>query len=114
MDGPGLHARYVGFRRRRAELAVDAVARRQDDLLALVDADDRRDARVKPVVSRGGLSLQALAAVDLDALHRRLLIVRVPVTRPLQYTFARGRIPPRCRTSAERRRHALQPHLRRL
>src|SRR2546430_4559164 len=87
MDGPGLHARYVGFRRRRAELAVDAVARRQDDLLALVDADDRRDARVKPVVSRGGLSLQALAAVDLDALHRRLLIVRVPVTRPLQYTF---------------------------
>src|SRR5438552_17877381 len=114
MDGPGLHARYVGFSRRRAELAVDAVARRQDDLLALVDADDRRDARVKPVLSRGGLSLQALAAVDLDPVHRRLLIVRVPVTSPVQYTLlARGRIPQPCRTSYARRRHTLPPLHRR-
>ena len=60
MDGAGLHLGDVRLGGAGAELAVDAVARRQDHLFALVHGDERRNLRMEPVVAGGRLILRRL------------------------------------------------------
>jgi hypothetical protein len=78
MDGAGLHLGHVRLGGAGAELAVDAVARRQDHLFPLVHGDERRNLWMEPVVAGGRLIPQTLTAVDLDALHGALLYTTEP------------------------------------
>src|SRR5262249_44762675 len=63
----------VGRRRARREKAVERVARLERDLLAFVDFDDRRDVGMPAIVSGLRVIGQVPLAVDVDALHLRLL-----------------------------------------
>src|SRR5207249_11798484 len=69
VDGARFHLRRVGVGGAGAEMAVDAVARGQDDFLALGHGDERRNVRMEAIVTGLQLISQTLATVDLDALH---------------------------------------------
>ncbi len=69
MNRARFHLGHIGLGGAGPQLAVDTIARRQDDLFALVHGDERRNVRVKPVVTGRRLISQSLAAVDLDAFH---------------------------------------------
>ena len=73
MDRSGVHAGDAGLGDGGAELAVHAIAGRENHFFALIDGDDRLDIRMEPVVSGRRLVFQVLAPIDLDALHLRLL-----------------------------------------
>jgi hypothetical protein len=69
MDAARIEGGEIGNGRIRAELAVDAVARFETDVLALADFENGRDVGMIAVVAGLRFGGERLAAVDADGVH---------------------------------------------